>query len=1170
MAEQFHPLVRLKVADSFRNYSDKLFISELKVEELVPTTQRAFLIGKNGVGKSRILNHIVTEFNRQKKTVIEIDLRKIEKTKTLLKDILIDLRQNSSTGSTYCYCIDNIDDVSSINLLQELLTLLTMDINSNIYMATDGTGFKRFPELTKIAMAYIEVERVTTGEIFRNELRAKFALKISDVIQIYPEHYEIRRSEDLVWYGEIREKLNLITDLITRERIDQVLFQLKKSGYLFTESDIQNLDSFRASINIIVRVNNHVNRFSKDKVDLVSFFNIAKASENFDSFVSGLKTGYGTKRTDKEFMSAVLDPKIGLFPHLKHFYSIIKYCQNQNKYPPYYKYWNKIAAFIFDVEYNNYDQFTAFYQRVTIGLEQPLLEFGSFMWALGLAISDYLSNRQLSDEELAYLKKYFMTLEKLTDFLTGKLNNVESLEDDEAEENNDNTQQFGRLSHRYHSPNNHSVEDQLNVTNDIKAFASLLAFRNATPPIAIGLFGNWGSGKSYFMNHIRKEIGEIKNPENSNEYCDRIVHVEFNAWHFRDANLWASLVNKIFTELSLFLKKGENKEDIESFYKKLASVKEDIKEVDVELKKVETAKSKIDSELLEIKRKKEETKIRLSIAHIRNLFSAVLKDSDVKGNLDVIHKDLDLKLGNSIEEIRDNLEKFNTAEQKMKSGFKIINQRGPLFILFGCFIISATFIVPYLYSLVQQEVGTLQKTLIAITTFLTSAVVTFTPVFTRVNKYYNKLKEIADNWDQLREANRNIKGPEEERLLAELEITSKKEKTLTLEKAEKDAIATKLETELRDIKSGKKLAEFIQNKDNNSRYKNKLGIISWVREDFDELNNLIRRQDIATKLNTNNGSDIKEELKIDRIILYIDDLDRCPEMRVVEVLEAVHLLLSFELFGVVVGVDPRWVSHSLKFKYKDLFSDGTKPEENKHFAASTYDYLEKIFQIPFALLPIEAKSAKKLLSFYLKEDQKNNEIVQKKEEGKKPVLKQEKKHSEPLVVSPEKNDDPKIIVVKPGEEEFVKQEKTLDQKPIPAKQLQITNEEIVFIEQLTEIIGSTPRTIQRFINVYRIIRAHPNVILPEQFSPRHQQIAGYLAIVIGKPNLAASIVKLVIEESNKDKSLSGLLAAKTDQKKELSEDIFKELVKVKCSELSEWMPLVSRFSFKAAEHYSKV
>jgi hypothetical protein len=39
-------------------------------------------------------------------------------------------------------------------------------------------------------------------------------------------------------------------------------------------------------------------------------------------------------------------------------------------------------------------------------------------------------------------------------------------------------------------------------------------------------------------------------------------------------------------------------------------------------------------------------------------------------------------------------------------------------------------------------------------------------------------------------------------------------------------------------------------------------------------------------------------------VLYIDDLDRCPPRRVVEVLTAMQLLLALPLFVVVVAVDP--------------------------------------------------------------------------------------------------------------------------------------------------------------------------------------------------------------------------------------------------------------------------
>jgi KAP family P-loop domain len=57
---------------------------------------------------------------------------------------------------------------------------------------------------------------------------------------------------------------------------------------------------------------------------------------------------------------------------------------------------------------------------------------------------------------------------------------------------------------------------------------------------------------------------------------------------------------------------------------------------------------------------------------------------------------------------------------------------------------------------------------------------------------------------------------------------------------------------------------------------------------------------------------VDDELpEIDRFVLYIDDLDRCPPRRVVEMLDAIHLLLAVPLFVVVVAVDPRWLLRSL-------------------------------------------------------------------------------------------------------------------------------------------------------------------------------------------------------------------------------------------------------------------
>jgi hypothetical protein len=84
-----------------------------------------------------------------------------------------------------------------------------------------------------------------------------------------------------------------------------------------------------------------------------------------------------------------------------------------------------------------------------------------------------------------------------------------------------------------------------------------------------------------------------------------------------------------------------------------------------------------------------------------------------------------------------------------------------------------------------------------------------------------------------------------------------------------------------------------------------------------------------------------------RVVLYIDDLDRCPPRRVVEVLEAVQLLLNTKLFVVVLGLDTRYITRALEKEYQGILEPGGAP--------SGLDYIEKILQLPYRVRPIDER-----------------------------------------------------------------------------------------------------------------------------------------------------------------------------------------------------------------------
>src|SRR3974377_346308 len=122
--------------------------------------------------------------------------------------------------------------------------------------------------------------------------------------------------------------------------------------------------------------------------------------------------------------------------------------------------------------------------------------------------------------------------------------------------------------------------------------------------------------------------------------------------------------------------------------------------------------------------------------------------------------------------------------------------------------------------------------------------------------------------------------------------------------------------------------------------------------------------DLMKSMRSDSSTDIGSLQPVDRIVLYIDDLDRCPGDRVVAVLEAIHLLLSFELFVVVVGVDIRWAAKSLAEKYPQHLTPGIY--EGGQWAplgdgVRALDYLEKIFQIPFWLPPMEEDESRSMI-----------------------------------------------------------------------------------------------------------------------------------------------------------------------------------------------------------------
>ena len=227
-------------------------------------------------------------------------------------------------------------------------------------------------------------------------------------------------------------------------------------------------------------------------------------------------------------------------------------------------------------------------------------------------------------------------------------------------------------------------------------------------------------------------------------------------------------------------------------------------------------------------------------------------------------------------------------------------------------------------------------------------------------------KQFREAYAKLQEKNALIES-ERARRINELENEIN---VLTRESREADREAEaitlevqNLEQEITTTTTSKLIAQFIEDRAAASDYRRHLGLLALIRRDFEKLRDLFREQ----REEEDEGKETIDKKRINRIILYIDDLDRCPPERVVQVLQAIHLLLAFPLFVVVVGVDSRWVTRSLEQSYEWLREEDDEDDEdarngNKRTrdkdenrsgeGATPHDYLDKIFQIPFWLTPM--------------------------------------------------------------------------------------------------------------------------------------------------------------------------------------------------------------------------
>ena len=232
-------------------------------------------------------------------------------------------------------------------------------------------------------------------------------------------------------------------------------------------------------------------------------------------------------------------------------------------------------------------------------------------------------------------------------------------------------------------------------------------------------------------------------------------------------------------------------------------------------------------------------------------------------------------------------------------------------------------------------------------------------------------------------------------------------------------------------------ADFLKGRSTADDYRKRLGVVSTVSEDLAMLSRLV-----AT-YNETEGA-MRPGGPPNRIVLYIDDLDRCPPARVLEVLEAVHLLLAFPLFVVVVAVDTRWLTRALH-EALPLLQQKARPGVARPTAT---DYLEKIFQIPFWVEPLDDAARHRLLRGLMLPSVGGSD-------GAPPQM-----TGTAVQVGTDEEDAATTMLSVHGA--------WLD---LDARTFSITASELAFVETLNPLMTGTPRQVKRFVNICKLLLA---------------------------------------------------------------------------------------------------
>lgn len=740
--------------------------------------------------------------------------------------------------------------------------------------------------------------------------------------------------------------------------------------------------------------------------------------------------------------------------------------------------------------------------------------------------------------------------------------------------------------------------DLLNVDREVEAFARLIASRNSATPLSVGVFGAWGSGKSFFMHRLRKRVDSFaklgRDEGAQSKFHGWIAQIDFNAWHYSEGNLAASFVDHILRNLRVAPDETTEtlKKRSEDIIKQLDSAKQDLAVrqnavADAEAKSAQAQQALVELDAriageIEVK-KAEVVTAQRSLQDAQDKLAKELADLQAEIEEEVKKVQATAVASLLLKRLANpELSKATNNMRALIAEVKATSAKRKL-IFYGMIILAIGAVAT---AVMQTSVYT---QLIAVVTAVGGLAASAATWLRKLDALAQGGKEFEDEQNRISQAvvdevtavhntivsslrataadrltNVNNLGEQLEQLeqapasgrLA-LEALEKQRAVALAQQAESAAVVEVKKAELARLTAGTLLNEFLDDRVSKDGYLKELTIFSRIRNDFERLSDLMTKANEEYVAEQPVNGKVVEPPTVSRIVLYIDDLDRCPADRVVEVLKLVHLLLAFPLFVCVAAVDPRWITRCLH-QAPGLIDAADRPAlaDEVGIPATATDYLEKIFQIPLWLRPVPSEQRAAVARTLLDPSESLEEL----------------RFDLPVTALR------KVVVTSPANPEGPEGE---DDAPraAPIDPDLISSKELRFLDQLGGLLDGNPRSLKRFVNTYRLVKtALSDVELAvflqplraieaktgaARYSP-YRICMGQLAVLCTQRNRALSLVRFAdqaTENSNVKEWLTQFEAIDGDLARCFRTAFSEDLEGVDVNTFKLWLERTRRYSF---------